>query len=143
MQQGKSALNTFANPCSANAQTLKIVGCSKHCTLVINWRPSPHSSHAHTQHSSRNRSYIASQRGQRSCSVFLLFDATHCGPLVFFHLLHVVRTCTPKLQSHPIAARLVSLRPTRVFFSVPPSPTGARCPFLSHVLFNSSMSGSD
>lgn len=49
------------------------------------------------------------------CSDFLLFDATHCGPLVFFHFLHVVRTCTPRLQSHPIAEPLVRQDPPRAF----------------------------
>jgi hypothetical protein len=82
-------------------------------TLAINWRPSPHSSTA--QHSSRIRFYIAPRCGQGTCSIFLLFDATHCGPSVFFLLLHVVRTCTPGLQSHPIAEPLVRPRPTRAF----------------------------
>jgi hypothetical protein len=42
---------------------------------------------------------------------------TLCGPIVFSQLLHVVRTCTPGLQSYPIAEPLVPRRPTRAFSS--------------------------
>jgi hypothetical protein len=66
-------------------------------------------------------------------SDFLLFDATYYGPFVFFYPLHVVRICTPGLQSHPIAEPLVLRIPRAPFLHLSLSHAGARCPFLSYV----------
>jgi hypothetical protein len=147
MNQGKSALNTFCKPMSCKCTNPRSVCFSSHgAALHALYCPAlrgtlrPETGALlrilpRSQHSSRVSLFIfASQRVQGTCSVFLLFHATHCGPVVFFPLLHVVRTCTPGLQSHPIAEPLVRLRPTRACFSVSLSPTGARCPFLSHIL---------
>jgi hypothetical protein len=112
MNSGKSALNASANPCLARAQTLHRSLFQALHTLAINWRPPTHSSRKTT---------------------FLLHLLLYCittrpaHPLVFFSpclLLHhcgsaillqtaVVRSCTPSLQSHPIAEPLVPQHPTR------------------------------
>jgi hypothetical protein len=134
---------------SANAQTLtRSLLQALHCTALHCTAPSP-SSHNLAPFSAffyspnipRAVVLILHHNTASASALFsFLFIATHThahtythtprAPL-FFSLsrLYVVCSCTPGLQSHPIAEPLVRLRPTRAFSS------SLHCPSVHVVCF--------
>jgi hypothetical protein len=111
MNSGKSALNTSANPCLARAQTL-------HRSLLqalhtLSHKLVPFSAFFHKTNIPPALALILHHNAASALvRFFAVFTATHCGSAAFLQTA-VVRSCTPSLQSHPIAEPLVSRRPTR------------------------------
>lgn len=108
MNQGKSALNTLTSPCPARAQTLirSLLDATTHCSHKL----APFSAFFHQINICPAFALILHHNTASAhafCSFLSLLLHT-VGPL--FSPTAVVRTCTPALQSHPIAEPLVPRR---------------------------------
>jgi len=107
MNPGKSALKAFAGPWPVSAAIVRFPSTAPSGAL-LRILPQPSIPRA--------LPLILHHNAARALDCFFFCLMLHTvGPLFLSQPLHVVRTCTPGLQSHPIAEPLVPRRPTRAF----------------------------
>lgn len=111
MNPGKSALKAFAGPWPASAAIVRFPSTAPSSHYLARFSAFFHS----PAFLARCLLYCITTRPGHLIDFFFCLMLHTVGPLFLSQPLHVVRTCTPGLQSHPIAEPLVPRRPTRVF----------------------------